>query len=169
MSSTGTTTQTFTVADIRKVVDSFAADYTMMSESTGLHSPSEIRSTVADLKIFAEAGYLIDVTLILRDKAGTEIKGAKYKTSDAASGWVSQRPGNSMWPRTPDGNLEIVASLKSTWWAMTDDQRATFKRSKGLALPWPTTTTDTSLSGLTQSDGQRYASNGYGLERSNYS
>ena len=36
MSTTQTTT--FTATDIRKVVDSFAADYWMIAQATGLHT-----------------------------------------------------------------------------------------------------------------------------------
>ena len=58
--------------------------------------------TVADLKVFAEKGYLLHVSLVLKDKDGNQIRGAVYKVADSATGWTSERPGNNLWPCTPD-------------------------------------------------------------------
>lgn len=169
MSSTGTQTQTFTSADIRKVVDFFAADFAMKAESTGLWTVSEVQSTVADIKIFAENRYLVEITLILRDKEGNELRGSKYRVSESASGWTSEQPGNALWPRTPNGKLSVTATLSDTWWNLKEGGQATFKERAGMQHAWGVTTDDTSLSKLTASTGQRYSSRGYGLERTNYS
>lgn len=168
MSTTGTQTQTYTVVDIRKVLDHFAADFTMISQATGLWSPASVATTVSDLKEFAEAGYLTQVNLILKDKAGTVLKAAVFKVSNAAVGWASERPGNDLWPRTPDGTLKLVADLNQKWWDMQDDGRQAFISSHSLNSKWPVSSEDTSFSGLASSSGQRYASNGYGLQRQNF-
>jgi len=169
LSSTGTQTTTFTVADIRKVVENFAADFSMMSQSTGLRSRENIAKVVYDLRMFAEYGYLISVDLILKDKDRNKIRAAVYKVSQSASGWVSEEPGNSLWPRTPGGSLSVMATLTSEWWNKTNTAKETFIKNQALNSSWDLTTENTSLSMLTASAGQRYASRGYGWERTNYS
>ena len=167
MSSTGTQTTTYTVSDIRKVIDKFAADYVMISQSTGLYPAVE--ENVADLKIFSEYGYLVQVTLYLLDKYGNKVQAAVYKISEAAAGWNSDRPGNNLWPRTTDGSLCVIATLTNAWWQKTEDEKAMFIKDQGLHSAWARTSLNTSLVGLISSAGQKYASNGYGWERTNYS
>src|SRR5438552_15393892 len=98
MSLTGTHTTTYTVADIRKVVDNFAADFSMIGQATGLYSRERVAWVVSDLKIFAEYRYLIDVNLILKDAAGRQVRAAVYRVFESAIGWTSERPGNNLWP-----------------------------------------------------------------------
>jgi len=169
MSATGTTTTTYTVADIRKVVDQFAADYSMQGQATGLRTRETVAENVADLKVFAEHGYLIDVNLILEDSSGNPIRGAIYKVAESATGWTSDRPGNNLWPRTPDGVLRLVATLNAAWWAKTDVEKEAFIAVNGLHGRWAHTSKSTSFGGLSESQGQRYASNGYGWQRTNFS
>ena len=159
---------TYTVADIRKVVDNFAADFSMMSQATGLHTRESVASIVSDLKIFAEHSYLVEVTLILYDKAGNKIRAAVYKVAQAATGWVTDRPGNNLWPRTEGGILYVLGTLTNSWAAKTEAERLVFIRDRGLNHPWGATDKDTSLSALASSAGQKYASNGYGWQRTNY-
>ncbi len=168
MSATGSQTTTYTVADVRKVVDNFAADFSMMAQATGLRTRESVAECVSDLKTLAEQSYLVDVKLILKDASGTQIRGAVYKVSEAAAGWTSGRPGGNLWPRTPGGVLKVIATLTTTWWEMTPERKAAFITRYGLNSPWDLTTEDTSFSGLTASAGQRYASNGYGWDRTNY-
>ncbi|HEY3783545.1 MAG TPA: hypothetical protein VGL56_20880 [Fimbriimonadaceae bacterium] len=167
MSTTGTSTRTFTVADIRKVVDNFAADFSMMAQSTGLRSRESVALVVSDLKIFAEAGFLVNVALILRDSSGKDIRGAEYVVSNSAAGWNSDRPGNALWPQTPGGSLRVVATLSRDWWDMTEAARVEYRSGHGIHSAWGITT-DTTLSGLSATTAQQYASNGYGWQRTNY-
>jgi len=168
VSSTGTQTTTFTVADIRKVVENFAADFSMMSQATGLRSRDSVAEIVYDLRVFAEYGHLVSVRLILRDSSGNKIRGALYRVSESASGWTSEQPGNNLWPRTQGGSLNVVATMSSTWWKKTDDQKTTFVANNELNGTWPVSTEDESLDSLSSSAGQKYASRGYGWERTNY-
>jgi Bacterial HORMA domain family 1 len=169
MNSTGTQTTTYTVADIRKVVDNFAADFSMMAQATGLRSRESVAETVFDLKVFAERGFLVDVMLILKNRNGEKIRAAIYKVSESATGWTSERPGNNLWPRTPEGVMRVVGTLTDAWWNKTDPEKEIFIEKHGLHGTWAHTTEDTSFSGLSASLGQRYASNGYGWQRTNYS
>lgn len=162
-------TTTFTVVDIRKVVDKFAADFSMMALATGLRTRESVANTVSDLKILAESRYLVDVKLILKDSVGTQIRAAVYSVSEAATGWKSDRPGNNLWPKTPDGCLKVVATLTKEWWTMPETQKSTFITAKGMHSSWTQTDEDTSFSSLAASTGQTYESNGYGWQRTNYS
>jgi len=169
MSSTGTRTTTYTVADIRKVVENFAADFSMMAQATGLRTRESVASVVADLNVFAEYGYLVSVTLFLLDKDGNKLRVASYRVADSAAGWQSDEPGNNLWPKTEGGSLWVLGTLTDEWWNKTEAQTEAFIKARGLNSPWSKTEKDTSLSGLTSSAGQKYASNGYGWERTNYS
>lgn len=168
MSATGTQTTTFTAVDIRKVVNNFAADFSMMAQATGLRTRESVANCISDLKIFAEKGYLIRVTLILKNADGEKIRGAVYKVSESASGWTSERPGNNLWPKTPGGSLKVIGTLAQKWWEQTDADKQAFIDSNGLHSSWDLTDEDLSFTGMTRTQGQRYASNGYGWERDNY-
>jgi hypothetical protein len=168
MSTTATQSNTYTVADVRKVVENFAADFSMMSLATGLRSRDDVARTVADLRAFAEDGHLVEVKLILKDAGGNKLRGASYRVSQSALGWTSDRPGNNLWPRTPGGVLWVIATLGSQWNSMTLDQKRAYKTRRGFNYPWDPTLEDTSFSGLTASYAQRYASNAYGFQRINY-
>jgi hypothetical protein len=169
MNSTGTITSTFTVADVRKVLENFAADFSMMSLATGLRSRENVEQTVSDIRAFAEDGYLVEVKLILRNGQGVKIRGASYKVSESAAGWSSDRPGNNLWPYTPNGSLSVIVTLSYRWYQKTAEQQADYKRSRGFYWSWDPTTEDTSFSGLTATAAQRYASGTYGWQRANYS
>jgi hypothetical protein len=169
MSTAASFTKTFTVADIRKVVDNFAADFSMMAQSTGLRTRDNVAEVVSDLKVFAEERLLIEVTMILKDSAGSQIRGAKYRVSDSATGWESDRPGNALWPRTPGGSLRIVADLSSIWWGKSKADKDSLRTRHEMTFEWSQGSEDTSLSGLSAVAAQRYSSNGYGWARTNYS
>lgn len=166
--STGTQTTTYTIADIRKVLDNFAADFFMMAQATGLRSAENVRATVSDLKAFAEAAYLVEVKIFLLDKDGNKLRAAVYKVSESAAGWQTSRPGDNLWPRISDGALWIVATLNDNWWGKQDAGKEAFKKDRGLNGSWGITDKDATVTGLASSAGQRYESNGYGLARTNY-
>jgi hypothetical protein len=166
---TGTSTTTFTKADIRKVIANFAADFGMIGQSTGLWTRSQIDATVADLNCFAEAGFLTAVVVILYDAQGKVVKPRRYLVSESAVGWASDRPGDNLWPYTPNGKLELVATLSDAWWQMDEVARRQRKTAIGVVGDWGYTSTDTSFSTMTATQDRRYASNGYGLQRISYS
>lgn len=169
MSATGTTTTTFTVADIRKVVENFAADYAMIADVTGLRSRDKVANDVSDLNAFAADGYLESVTLSLLDSSGVSVNVAVYKVSRNATGWQIGSPGNNLWPVTPGGSLWLLATLNNTWWNKSDAQKEEYIKDSGLHSPWSKTDKKALLAGLNSSEGQKYASNGYGWARTNYS
>jgi len=164
---TGTQTTTYTVVDIRKVVDKFAADFAMIVQATGIHDRNYVSKVVCDLKIFAEYAYLEKVNLILKDASGTRIRAAVYNVAESAVGWKSDRPGNNLWPRTPGGNLLIIVMTSNTWNEKMPAEKQTFITQK-MNLSWPTGTEDTSFAEMKISAGQKYESNTYGWERTNF-
>lgn len=166
--SIGTQTRTYTLADIRRVLADFAADFAMIGQATGLRSRQSVAATVGDLVGFAGAGYLLAVDVILWDASGRKLRAAKYTVSTSAVGWTSQRPGNNLWPRTTGGRLQVIATLSSDWWTLSEAAKAAVYKTWGIAGPWSRTTTDTSHYGMTAAVDRRYASNGFGVEKTVY-
>ena len=166
MSYTGTLTQTYSVADIGKVIDCIAADLDMNSQSTGLLTRDQVKSYAADVKALAQKGYLLEANIVLQDSSGAPIRAAKYEVSTDASTLTAHRPGNNLWPRTPSGQLNIVVRYSQKWRALTDAQRAAF--SQTLSAGWSPSSTDLSFPSLTRSSDRNYVSNGWGVTKSVY-
>lgn len=165
MNAIATRTVTYTAVDIRKVVDSFAADFSMKAQSTGLRSRESVANVVSDLKIFAEHEYLTEVQLMLKDSSGEVLRATVYEVSTQAVGWTNDRPGNNLWPKMSGGSLYVLASLNQAWWNKSDDEKEAFIRRHNLHSSWSPSTDTPSLLHLTSASGQRYASNGYGWQR----
>ncbi len=161
---TESVTQTFTIADIGKVIDCIAADLDMNAQSTGLLTHEQVKSYSADVKAMAQNGYLLEANIVLYDSTGEPIRAAKYEVSTDGSLLKAQRPGNNLWPRTPGGVLAIVVRYSQKWRALTDAQRAAFKQS--LSTGWTTSNTDLSFPKLTRSADRTYVSNGWGVTKS---
>src|SRR5580658_5247524 len=103
MSSTETITQTYTIADIGKVIDCFAADLDMTAQSTGLLTKERVTRYASDVKLMAQLGYLQEVNIVLKDSAGADIRAAKYEVATDAASLTASRPGNNLWPALPSG------------------------------------------------------------------
>ncbi|MEW5976448.1 MAG: hypothetical protein AB1898_11665 [Acidobacteriota bacterium] len=163
---TESVTQTFTIADIRKVIDCIAADLDMSSQSTGLLTREQVKSYAADVRAFAQNGYLLEANIVLYDSSGEPIRAAKYEVSTDGSLLKAQRPGNNLWPRTPFGELAIVVRYSQKWRDLTDGQRTAF--SQTLNIAWMPSHTDLSFPRLTRSADRAYVSNGWGVTKSLY-
>jgi hypothetical protein len=166
--TTGTYTTTFTSVDIRKVLDNFAADYSMVAQSTGLQTRYQVDMDVTDLKLFAESKYLVSVVLILWDAQDNKVRARRYTVSESAVGWTADQPGNNMWPQTPGGHLQLIATLSDQWWQLSDSSKVVTRSRLGIKGGWDRTDTDTSFTTMTATQDRRYASNGYGLQRTTY-
>ena len=165
---TGTLTTTYTVSDVRRVIASFGADFSMISQTTGLRESQNVRETVSDLNAFAEAGYLEEIHLILWDARGNKLRAAKFTVSTSAASWSNDRPGGNLWPRTPGGSLQVISTLSSDWWAMDEAARDRVREQYSIAGAWRLTNTDTSHVSMSSSTDRRYASNAYGMQRTIY-
>lgn len=98
---TTTLTQTYNRDDIRRVYASFAADYRIVAEWTGLHSATFIVQNIGAVKALAEEQYLKEVHLQLRAADERIRQAAVYRVSTNASGWSADRPGD-LWRKGHD-------------------------------------------------------------------
>jgi hypothetical protein len=163
MSTTFTQTTTYTVSDVARVMNCFAADFDMFAQSSGCRTRESVKTITADVIAMAKAGYLREVNLYLKTSAGVTIKAAKYEVKVDGSLGNNATPGNSLWPYTQSGSLCVHVTYTDAWWALTDTARATFKG--GLQSPWGTLDLDTSFPTLTRSADRNYVSNGYGIRK----
>jgi hypothetical protein len=74
------------------------------------------------------------------------------------------RPGGVLWPRLPNADLRIVLHHNDAY-----DAAAKEKMRNKLNLSWVPTNVDTSHSTLDSSAGRDYVSNGYGMQRKDFS
>jgi hypothetical protein len=162
-----TITESYTVADIGKVIDCIAADLDMNAQSTGLLSRETVKSYAADVRLLAQRGYLREANIVLQNSAGVVIKAAKYEVSTDGSILKTQRPGNNLWPQTPGGELYVVVAYSPKFAALTTAQRQLL--SGELATTWSTSTTDLSFPSLTRATDRTYVSNGWGVTKSIFS
>ena len=166
MSYSESLTETYSVADIGKVIDCIAADLDMNSQSTWLLTRDQVKNYAADVKALAQSGYLIEANIVLQDASGEVIRAAKYEVSTDASTLTAQRPGNNRWPRTPSGQLNIVVRYSQKWHGLTDAQKTAFMQN--LTTSWTTSSTDLSFPSLTRLADRNYVSNGWGVTKSVY-
>jgi Bacterial HORMA domain family 1 len=164
MMYTETQSQTFTVADIGKVIDCFAADLDMNAQSTGLLTRYLVKQYAADVKAMAQRGYLLEANVVLRDAVGKVMRAAKYEVFTDASSLTAHRPGNNLWPRTPGGELTVVVQYSEKWRYLTDSHRAAFRQTLGTT--WSSSSTDLSFPSLTRSADRNYVSNGWSVTKS---
>jgi hypothetical protein len=164
MSYTESSTQTYTIADIGKVIDCFAADLDMTSQSTSLLRRDLVKQYASDVKAMAQSGYLLEANIVLKDLTGEVIRAAKYEVSTDAGSLTASRPGNNRWPATPKGDLSVVVRKSQKWRDLTDSQRQAFGWT--LSTTWTTSSTDLSFPALTRSADRNYVSNGWGVTKS---
>lgn len=154
-----TYSQTYTVADVGKVIDCFAADLDMVAQATGLWSRDDARTAADDIKLMAQNDYLKEVNICLLDANGTPLRASKYEVSTDGSLLMAQRPGNNMWPRIAGAKLTVVVVQTRAW-------SASFAAK--LSSGWGDCEMDTTFPYLTRQVDRNYVSNGYGLRKSVY-
>jgi Bacterial HORMA domain family 1 len=167
MSYVESVTESYTVADIGKVIDCIAADLDMNSQSTGLLTRETVKKYAADVKLLAQRGYLREANIVLKNSAGTVIKAAKYEVSTDSSILKAQRPGNNLWPRTPGGELSIVVQYSTKYRALTITQLQSL--ASELCTTWSPSSTDLSFPTLTRAADRTFVSNGWGVTKSIFS
>ena len=102
----------------------------------------------------------MDLTLL---DDGREIKAARFVPSERASGWANDRPGGVLWPRVTCPRLRVVLTYTSAY-----DAAARVRMSSKLKIGWVACHDDTSHSTLNQGGGRSYASNAYGMRRTDW-
>lgn len=160
---TSTATATYTAADISAVMRNITADLVMIASSSGAMTESEAREYGHDIEVLAQRNFLkqIDITLI---SGGVEYKAFKYEVINEAGDLVSRRPGNAMWPRIANAELRIILTYTSTY---SPEEKT--KLASKLIISWVKSNADISHPSLSQSSGRDYASNGFGVQRKEYS
>jgi hypothetical protein len=166
MSYTESLTQTYTIADIGRVIDCFAADLDMTSQSTGLLIRDLVKRYAADVKAMAQRGYLLEANIVLKDASGNVLRAAKYEVNTDAASLTASRPGNNRWPATPGGELSVVLRNSQKWRDLTDSQKVAFNET--LSTSWIPSSTDLSFPALSRSTDRNYVSNGWGMKKSVY-
>src|SRR4051812_14436599 len=116
---TTTFTDTYNRDDIRRVHASFAADYTIVAEWTGLRSTAELASDIAAVKALAEAQYLKEAHIQLLTAGGAMRQAAAYRVSTNASGWSTSRPGDLYWDSQAGDSLRLVVFYNANWAALS--------------------------------------------------
>ena len=159
---TATVTRTYTTVDIERVVRRFTADIVMIAGSTGAITEAEARDYAHDVEALAKAGYLrkVDITLL---SYGAEVGAVTYAVNTSAGELTTSRPGGVKWRRVLGPHLRIILSYTSSY---DDDAREAMR--KRLKVAWVPTSEDTSHSTLKQVAARDYASNGWGLQRTDF-
>lgn len=162
MTSSYTSSSTYTDTDVATVMRKFRADLRMMAESSGGLSLSKAEDYAADIELLARYGCLkfVDVRLL---SYGVEQKAVRYTINTESEALQSTRPGDALWPRLPLPELKVVIQYAD---GKSDTKSALENK---LKISWSPTSDDISHSSLTGSAGRSYGSNGYGLDRQNYS
>ena len=162
MSYSTTKSQTYTDADVAKVVVSVRADLKMIASSSRGLTDKEVNDYADDIETLAKAGYLEWVDIALYDD-GVEKQAVRYTTSADASGWTTNRPGGVLWPWVAEPEVQVV--IRGTD-AYTPEAKASMKPK--LKNNWGPSSADTSHSSLNGTGGRNYASNSFGMARKDW-
>jgi hypothetical protein len=162
MSSTYSTSETFSVADVENVMRRVTADLVMIASSTGAVTEDRARDWAHDIEILAKGRYLsmVDLTLL---SSGIEVRATRFTVNTESGALTTSRPGGVMWPRYLNPALRIVLYYTGAY-----DDAARAATSPKLSISWGPTSADTSHSGLTGATGRDYVSNGYGMQRKDF-
>ena len=162
MTYTATDTYSYTISDIETVVRRFTADLVMIAQSSGAITEGKALDYAHDVEVLAKEGYLkmVDLTLLC---GSTEIRAVQYVVNTSSGDLGMSRPGGVLWPRVENHGFRIILYY-------TDDYDATAREAmkSKLKIGWVPTSTDTSHSGLSHSGGRDYASNGWGMQRKDF-
>jgi hypothetical protein len=163
MSQTYSATETYSVTDVEVVMRRVTADLVMIAGSTGAVTEDTARDWGHDIEALAKNGYLRMVDLTLMSN-GIEQKATRFEVNTEAGDFTMSRPGGVLWPKLPNSDLRIVLCHTAAYDAVAKEKM----RSK-LKIPWTPITADTSHSTLTSSTSRDYVSNGYGMQRKDFS
>lgn len=163
MSSTSTSSYTYTTTDIEKVVRRLRADLKMIAQNSGGMTETEASEYSDDIELLAKNGFLkkVDVTLM---SGSQEVRAAVYTVNDAGGGLSAANPGGVFWPRVDSPHVRLVISYSDKY---TTDERARLKEK--LKVNWSPTSADTSHSELKAAGGRDYMSNGWAMQRKDFS
>jgi hypothetical protein len=102
----------------------------------------------------------VDVTLL---SGGVEKMATRFEVNTSAGTLSMSRPGGVMWPSVQDPDLRLILEYTDNYTAIAREMLA-----GKLKCQWTPTSADTTHSSLTSSAGRDYASNGYGIQRKDF-
>jgi hypothetical protein len=155
-------TETYSVADVEVVLKRVKADLIMIASSTGAVTEAKAADWAHDIEVLAKNGYLSAVDLTLLSN-GVEQKATKFLVNTAAGDLTPSRPGGVMWPKVQNPELRIILFHTPKY---TDTARASL--AARLKIGWGPTSADTSHATLKANTGRDYVSNGYGMQRKDF-
>jgi len=163
---TTTLTQTFNRDDIRRVYASFAADYRIIADWTGLQAKEFVDETIYQIKTLAEELYLKEVHIQLLSKSGTIREAVVYGVSTNASSWSSDRPGDLYWTTYEGDRLYVIVDFSQKWKGLPP---ATQREFAAIYLPgWGATSLNGVYDAMTNKTDRHYSSRAYGMDRTRY-
>jgi hypothetical protein len=161
-----TYTDTFNRDDIRRVYASFAADYKIVAEWSGLHPSVWVETNIAAIRLFAEEQYVASLHMQQHRSDGSIRRAAVYRVTEKASLWSTDRPGDLYWNADDGDYLELIVYYSQTWWDLTLPQRNAFREKHN--INWGTSDFDGKYSGMTANIDKHFGSHAYGMERTQY-
>lgn len=163
MSQTYSTTETYSFTDIELVMRRVTADLVMIAASTGAVTEAKARDWGHDIEVLAKNGYLhmVDLTLLSN---GAEQKAIRFIVNPLSGELTTSRPGGVLWPKVLNPDLRILLFHTAKYDAMSKERL----KSK-LKLSWFPSSIDASHSTLKANGNRDYVSNGYGMQRRDYS
>lgn len=170
MYNTRTSTNTYTVVDIRKTFENCEADIRTIARRTGKWSMEKVNNIVHDILKFAENGYVETVSIALIQTSNEQvIRAAKFSINENGSSNDSDRPGqNNDWEDKENTYLSIIITNTNKWHQLTEQQKSDFKKNNFFKISWGATSIDTSFSHLNSGNAQLYANKGYELQKTNF-
>ena len=163
MSQTYSATETYSVTDVEVVMRRVTADLVMIASSTGAITEDKARDWGHDIEALAKNGYLRMVDLTLMSN-GIEQKATRFEVNTEAGNFTMSRPGGVLWSKVPNPELRIVLYYTAAYDAVAKE-----KMGRKLRIGWVPTSADTSHTTLTFSANRDYVSNGYGMQRRDFS
>jgi hypothetical protein len=169
MYNTRTNTNTYTIVDIRKTFENCEADIRTIARRTGKWSLDYVDNIIHDILKLAENGYLVEVSIALKDANNTVKRATKFSINESGNSNNSDRPGqNNDWENIANTHLTIYLSYSNKWDALTVQQKKDFQTNNYFRIGWTSTSDDTSFSHLNSGNAQLYANKGYELQKTNY-
>jgi hypothetical protein len=170
MYNTKTSTNTYTVIDIRKTFENCEADIRAIARRTGKWSMDYVSNLMHDILKFAENGYLDNVSIALKQNSNDyTVRATKFYVNEDGTSSDSARPGqNNDWEDINNTYLNAYLSNSAEWNALTLQQKKDFQTNHSFKFSWTPTTDDTSFSHLNSGNAQLYSSKSYEVQKVNY-
>lgn len=156
---------TYTVVDVRKVMDQIHSDLRSIAQMTGYWTQSYADDVMADIIAFAENEYLDEVDIRLIGSDGKNVRVYNYDVLRNVGGLTGARVGGNLWAGSAK-RMSVTLTYSSTWHNLDEAKKAAFKEKRKIG--WSPTTDDLSVAHLATSGERIYSSNGYAVQKKVY-